>query len=528
MKKVSFAILLLLAVVLTACGGATEPPATQPPATEPPVVQPAASDTPVPLVPVEAATPTLAPIVLVPPEMEVGVRIPYVDGSILVAVPAGEFIMGRGSSDNPVHTVSLSDYWIYRTKVTNAQYKACVAAGQCAEPDLLDNIGYNDHLRSGDPVSGVTWEQAEAYCTYVHGRLPTEAEWEKTARGPDGNVYPWGEAAPACDLLNYNNCVGATTNVRDYPQGKSYYEALDMAGNAFEWVADWYDPYYYRTGPAEDPVGPEAGTARVVRSSSYKASDDQVPSAVRFYKKPGEHSRDLGFRCVVEDPQYFAPFCEQVVDYGQDVTGSPNPGQQVQYSCPALSINVQPQQCDSNQTYVTFNYPPGDPNVVIDKDGCGDLVPPTKYVCTSPTTVSLKSLCTFSGLVEAACPVNYSLNPGTGMCEWTGGVIVGTDQCLPGYTYDPASQCCTAQPGTGLGFPLCEAGSILTEISPGHYGCLDAGSAPPPPEVTAFVNMPPACSGGDGCQPRTCSDYKASWDPQRCCCYNPFIGACTN
>jgi hypothetical protein len=199
------------------------------------------------------------------------------------------------------------------------------------------------------------------------------------------------------------------------------------------------------------------------------------------------------------------------------VTGNPNPGEQVQYDCPALSIDVNPQQCDSNQTYITFNYPPGDPNVVIDKNGCGDLVPPTKYVCTAATTVSLSSLCTFSGLTDATCPFNYTLNPGTGMCEWDGGFVSNTDQCLPGWTYDPAFQCCTAQPGTGLDFPLCEAGSVPVEYAPGQFGCVAGNSAPPPPLVTVSVNMPPAC-GGPGCQPPVNGCGNNTWNQQLCCC----------
>ena len=127
---------------------------------------------------------------------------PYVDGSILVAVPGGPFTMGHGGSDNPEHTVTLSDFWIYQAKVTNQQYALCLQAGKCKAPDPIDDFTFKDATHANDPVVGLNYSQGSDYCSFVHGRLPTEAEWEKTARGPQGNLYPWGSNAPVCDLLN--------------------------------------------------------------------------------------------------------------------------------------------------------------------------------------------------------------------------------------------------------------------------------------------------------------------------------------
>ena len=141
--------------------------------------------------PAATEDPTLQPVVLSGPEMALGSTFSYVDGSTLVAVPAGPFTMGReGGTDNPAHLVTLDDFWIYQSEVTNRQYSLCVAAGECAVPDLQDDLTYDDPLHANDPLVGVTWDQAGTYCGFVHARLPTEPEWEKTARGPDANLDP--------------------------------------------------------------------------------------------------------------------------------------------------------------------------------------------------------------------------------------------------------------------------------------------------------------------------------------------------
>ena len=320
--------------------------------------------------------PTVTPIP--EPSMEVGANYHYVDSSVLVAVPGGEFIMGAVGADNPEHPVSLSDFWIYSTNVTNQQYGLCESLGACSSPHIEDNPTYEDRAYANEPVVGVTYEQAVTYCNFVKGRLPTEAEWEKAARGPQGGKYPWGEAAPSCDLLNYNDCVGKLTSVVGYPEGKSYYGVLDMAGNVFEWVADWYDAGYYLDSPYENPEGPIDGTTRSIRSSSYQSSSDQVILMNRYFEDPQNHRADLGFRCVIPEPAYFAPFCEIPAEFGsQDAVSSE--------SCPELDI-TQAQFCIGAlpATNVTFV---GPANSIIDSSNCVPSTNPQLFTCQSPGTI---------------------------------------------------------------------------------------------------------------------------------------------
>lgn len=191
----------------------------------------------------------------------------------MVFIQHGEFIMGSDtedprSNDNemPKHKVNLSDYCIDKYEVTNSKYHECEKAGVCSSPRITDppsHYGKNGYERY--PVVGVTWEQATAYCSWVEKRMPTEAEWEKAARGPapSERIYPWGNSAEpleeptsGCPL---NNEVGS------FPDGASPYGVHDMAGGAPEIVNDWYDDSYYSTSPSDDPTGPATGTSRVVR-----------------------------------------------------------------------------------------------------------------------------------------------------------------------------------------------------------------------------------------------------------------------
>ena len=532
-----FYVALILLTMLAACAPKPVPTAATVPDTEPPILIPAPTEA--------SATATLTPIILSGPEMKVGSTYQYVDGTLLVAVPAGLFTMGHGGLDNPEHTVTLGDFWIYSTKVTNQQYAFCVKSGQCTTPDLKDNIAYTDFTRLNDPVSGVNYDQAAAYCSFMHGQLPTEAEWEKTARGPDGNIFPWGNNSPGCDLLNFNNCVGKTTSVIKYPQGASYYSALDMEGNTFEWVADWYDFSYYKTGASDNPIGPDKGTQRSVRSTGYKANADQVPASTRFYANPTDHRRDLGFRCVVEDPTWFAPFCSQLSYFGKGPGGGNSGSGGIKYDCPNVSINSQPQSCKDQFTYVTVkdSHSP-DPLASIGGLGSCSLISggpgfPQVYKCTSTTTATIQSLCSFTFGGNAQCGPHYNLHSGTGVCEWDGTGSIGT-QCLAGFTYDPASQCCSAIPGSAGSYPLCSVGSTLTEDSPGHYICLPNASAPNPPGASAQVLLPAGCNQNQGCNPATdptcqsggCPNggtYSCTPDP-RCtqfgnsCPYGPVCG----
>ena len=232
------------------------------------------------------------------PTLEVGsIMISEKDGMEMVYVPAGAFTMGSNDGDadeKPVHEVYLDGYWIDKYEVTNAQYAKCVAEGDC---DKQVKMEYANH-----PVVQVSWIDAHAYCAWAGRRLPSEAEWEKAARGTDGRTYPWGFETPSASQLNYNLNEGGMTAVGNYPAGASPYGALDMAGNVWEWVADWYDAGYYSKSPLENPPGPDSGTYRVLRGGSWLVNGRDVRSADRNLNFPVSANDYLGFRCSVSDP----------------------------------------------------------------------------------------------------------------------------------------------------------------------------------------------------------------------------------
>jgi sulfatase modifying factor 1 len=452
MKRISIQWLFVLTVfilVLAACG--PKPQSTQPPVTEPPVI-------------VEP-TSTLAPIDLGGPVMEVGATYPYVDGSILVAVPGSEFTMGYGNEDNLEHKVTLGSFWIYRDEVTNSQYALCAALGQCSPLDTEKNGNYNQSLRRNDPVTGVNWDQAQAYCTFVNGRLPSEAEWEKTARGPNGNIYPWGNEAPSCDLANAGKCNPETTAAASYLKGVSYYGASDMVGNVFEWVADWYDPQYYSISPVENPLGPEAGTLRSVRSSAHHTAFYLIEAARRFNEDPTKPRDDLGFRCVVEDPSLFAPWCQIALILNPDQSGGgpesiilPIP------ECPSISVtangfcnkNFVPPQPAAN---LNFGDDPLPADALITYPlGCvpdGTTADPSDYNCSGASgegPATIQANCTVPPPpVPPGCAPGYTQDGNT--CEYTGGLPGNT--CLPGISFVSANQCCASIPGGTDSYTLC-------------------------------------------------------------------------
>lgn len=220
-----------------------------------------------------------------------------------VHVPAGPFLMGSSDDDSaadndekPQHLVNLDAFWIMQTEVTNAQYGKCVGADVCTEPN---NIIWNQADFTQHPVTHVSWEQATEYAAWIGGRLPTEAEWEKAARGTDGRLFPWGNAEPDETLLNYNNQHrGGITPVGSYPTGASIYGALDMAGNVWEWVADWYNAGYYATSDGRNPLGPASGDYRVLRGGSWNFTRYFVRAAARNRPSPNSQNSYVGFRVV--------------------------------------------------------------------------------------------------------------------------------------------------------------------------------------------------------------------------------------
>jgi hypothetical protein len=410
----------------------------------------------------------------------------WVDGSILVHVPGGEFIMGDGGDDNPIHTVALSSFWIYRTKVTNRMYAICVATGDCTPPleeaavKALSNPAKRDL-----PVVNVDWGQAEAYCRFVEGILPTEAQWEKTARGPDGNIYPWGDAAPTCDLLNFKDCVGEKSEVFDYPPGKSYYDALDLAGNVFEWVADWYTPGYYNQSPGVDPLGPEIGEVRSVRSASFNSETSILSSARRFYLKPEENRLDLGFRCVLVGPAEYEPFCEQIYVPGYSENRvSTKPTQPVDCPMPVFTATVgdcidQTAQLGNGSVKIEG----GEIVSVVGRD-CSESAPGI-WTCKGPQGTSVKITACLaceardaSNLSGMNCPPG-TYDDGTGQCIGRG----DSGLCSRGYAFNTSSQCCAAE--TGIPYPGCDpAGEYLTALRTCQQG------SPPLGDSCGVVSVP--------------------------------------
>jgi formylglycine-generating enzyme required for sulfatase activity len=226
-----------------------------------------------------------------------------IDGAPLAYVPAGEFSMGSDehhTNEAPAHTVYLDAFWIDTYEVTNTRYAQCVADGGCPEP--AGNLEeYTDPNKRDHPVIYVTWEQANTYCAWAGRRLPTEAEWEKAARGTEGRTYPWGETTAgtyyaqmqAPDGGGYNAPVGS------HPPGVSPYGALDMAGSAWEWVSDWYLAGYYKDTPAENPTGPASGAYRVLRGGGWYSLPDEVRTTFRSYLRPDYSTQYIGFRCAM-------------------------------------------------------------------------------------------------------------------------------------------------------------------------------------------------------------------------------------
>jgi formylglycine-generating enzyme required for sulfatase activity len=219
----------------------------------------------------------------------------------MVEVPAGEFGMGcndavdKNCSDDekPLHTVSLSTFAIGRTEVTQAEFTACVLDGACQPPTCdwnCDNASF--------PAGCVTWGQANAYCSWAGQRLPTEAEWEKAARGEQGNKYPWGNTEPDCKLANMAGCSDAAVAVGSLTAGASPYGALDMAGNMVELVSDRYGEDYYAASPATDPQGPGSGSRYVGRGGGFKSEAQFLRASKRDWYDATDAGLSLGFRCA--------------------------------------------------------------------------------------------------------------------------------------------------------------------------------------------------------------------------------------
>ena len=250
-----------------------------------------------------------------------------VDDVTLVCVPAGRFLMGAGEDDSlakdsekPQHEVDLDAYWMDRTEVTNINFGKCLAAGACHpkqyETSAASYVPYSVHPDAQNfPALIYESEPAVEYCQWAGRRLPTEAEWEKAARGADGRLYPWGNDPLGCNRANYYACAlststaprcgnsehCATNEVNSHPTGASPYGALNMAGNVWEWVADWYQADYYSHSPADNPRGPASGHFRVIRGGGATSISQDLRVTRRASGEP-QHYMDgqMGFRCAMD------------------------------------------------------------------------------------------------------------------------------------------------------------------------------------------------------------------------------------
>jgi len=220
------------------------------------------------------------------------------DGAIVVRVPAGEFLMGSPEGvgeapERPQHQVYVSEFLIDKTEVTWRQFQKFAAAkGIPLSPVPI--WGTPDDY----PASFIIWEQAQGYCTWVGGRLPTEAEWEKAARGTDGRRYSWGNMWEADRCNSQDGGPHRPESVGSYQHCLSPYGVLDMAGNMWEWCADWYDENYYAKSPPQNPMGPTSGVLRVLRGGSWMNLEEYLRAAFRYKGDPTYRNSSYGFRCV--------------------------------------------------------------------------------------------------------------------------------------------------------------------------------------------------------------------------------------
>lgn len=467
------------------------------------------------------AVPTLVPTA-VPPE------VPFYR-----YIPGGSFLMGTreddpmaGKDELPEKSVQLPGYWIFTNEVTNGMYALCVQAGDCTPPadsDTGPKSRYGDPEFKDFPVVGVTWFQADEYCRFQDAHLPTEAEWEKAARGFFGSSYPWGDDEPDCSLANINGCEKNTARVGSYEEGMSPFEVRDMAGNVREWVADWYKADVYLEEIFFMPMGPETGEKKVVRGGGYLDSARDTRSSARFAVDPELEFDDVGFRCVPNSLTYM-PFCSTTYRnfcrpprtgdtpddcYPFNLQTTP-PGFTTSVSCPQNGFVTVTVNTTEPVTEVTWNGNPCTPvsatqftcQIPSSEADIGSTIDGT--VCASGSgnvfdpafgfhpvscekfsiPVSIGDTINTAGevdnpyflagsgliikqLANPGCPTGYTWDPKQNGCVWDGGtpgeVPPGTQgMCPEGYVLDQNLMCCV--PGTEDNGG-CEDGYYMSTVS---------------------------------------------------------------
>ena len=219
----------------------------------------------------------------------------------MVLIPAGKFKMGSNlvnlDDENPERVVEMKAFHLDQYEVTNLQYKDFIDGTGRREPLHWHNRTFPDPSQADHPVVNVSWHDAVAYAEWAGKRLPTEAEWERAARGEQNREFPWGKAS-STECANYDNPEGGTRSVSQYERGKSEFGVWDMCGNVGEWVNDWYFPKYYSSAPSADPQGPEDGRYRVYRGGGYHCNKVDVRCAKRHQATANQYHDYLGFRCA--------------------------------------------------------------------------------------------------------------------------------------------------------------------------------------------------------------------------------------
>jgi formylglycine-generating enzyme len=246
------------------------------------------------------------------------------DGAPMILIPEGIFPMGvpkgardGGMDERPNHDVFVDTFYIDKYELTNGRYLQFVTETGHRTPqhptDPKKGIWKGNMMPESIanlPVINVDWYDANTYCQWAGKRLPTEAEWEKAAKGPNDWRFPWGNVEPTMEHLNFNQSwrgEATLTEVGIYEKGKSPYGVYDVAGNVWEWVADWYDPGYYAISPAQNPQGPENGTHKTLRSSGWQGETPQVRIFTRIKSLPTDRNNSTGFRCAQDAPAPSAP-----------------------------------------------------------------------------------------------------------------------------------------------------------------------------------------------------------------------------